>query len=70
MDNLKKTHNQHGYYYVLLTPKDAIAMLGLNSTYYICIIGHPYIHPSPQILAPNLTIQFIDFTYCNNKFAT
>ena len=36
----------------------------------LCVIGHPYNHPPPKTLAPKLTIQFIEFTYCNDRFAT
>ena len=30
--------------------------------------GHPYNHPLPKALTPELTIQFIEFTYCNDRF--
>ena len=35
----------------------------------LCVIGHPYDHPPPVTLAPELTIQFIQFTYYNDRFA-
>ena len=34
----------------------------------LCIIGHPYDDPPPQAPTPKITIQFIEFTYCNDKF--
>ena len=36
----------------------------------LCVIGHPYNHPPLEALAPYLTIQFIEFTYRNDRFAT
>ena len=36
----------------------------------LCIIGHPYNHPPPETPTPDITIQFIEFTFCNNRFAT
>ena len=32
------------------------------------IIGHPYNYPPPKNPIPEFTIQFIEFTYCNDKF--
>ena len=34
----------------------------------LCVIGHPYNHPPQESPAPKLTIQFIEFTYCNDIF--
>ena len=34
------------------------------------IIGHPYNHPPSETLTTDITIQFIEFTYCNDRFAT
>ena len=36
----------------------------------LCIIGHPYNHLPPETPTPDLTIQFIKFTYCNDRFAS
>jgi hypothetical protein len=36
----------------------------------MCVIGYPYNHPPPEALTLELTIQFIEFTYCNDRFAT
>ena len=36
----------------------------------LCIIGHPYNSPPPKTPTPNTTIQFIEFTYCNDRFST
>ena len=36
----------------------------------LCIIGHPYNHPPPEAPTPEITIQFIEFTFCNNMFTT
>ena len=35
----------------------------------ICVRGLPYQNDPPVEIGPNLTIQFIDFTYCNDKFS-
>ena len=35
----------------------------------LCIIGHPYNHPPLEAPTPELTIHFIEFTYCNDRFA-
>jgi hypothetical protein len=35
----------------------------------LCVVGHLYNHPPLEALAPELTIQFIEFTYCNDRFA-
>jgi hypothetical protein len=34
----------------------------------LCIIGLPYQHQPPAISLPTLTIQFIEFTFCNDRF--
>ena len=34
----------------------------------LCIIGHPYNTPL-ETPTPDITIQFIEFTYCNGRFA-
>ena len=34
----------------------------------LCIIGRLYNHPPLETLAPEFTIQFIQFTYYNDKF--
>ena len=36
----------------------------------LCILGHPYNHPPPEAPTPKITIQFIEFTYCNDRFST
>ena len=33
----------------------------------LCIIGHPCNHPSPKPPISKLTIQFIEFIYCNDR---
>ena len=35
----------------------------------LCIIGHPYNSPPPNEPTPEITIQFIEFTYCNVRFS-
>jgi hypothetical protein len=36
----------------------------------LCVRGLPYqTVPSPTNIDPNLTIQFIEFTYCNDRFS-
>lgn len=35
----------------------------------LCIIGHPYNHPPLEILALELTVQFMEFACCNDIFA-
>jgi hypothetical protein len=35
----------------------------------ICILGHPYNSPPPEAPTPAITIQFIEFTYCNDKIS-
>ena len=35
----------------------------------LCVIGHPHDHRPPEFLALKLTIQFIEFIYCNDRFA-
>ena len=35
----------------------------------LCVIGHPYNHPPPEAPTTWITIQFIEFTYCNDRFA-
>ena len=35
----------------------------------LCILGHPYNSPPPEAPTPAITIQFIEFTYCNDKFS-
>ena len=34
----------------------------------LCVIGHPYNHPLPEAPTAGLTIQFKEFTYCNDRF--
>ena len=34
----------------------------------LCVIGHPYNSPPPVVPTPDLTIQYIEFTYCNDRF--
>ena len=34
----------------------------------LCILGHPYNHPPPEAPTPEITIQFIEFTYCSDRF--
>jgi hypothetical protein len=35
----------------------------------LCIKGHPYNNAPPSNPSNNLTIQFIEFTYCNDRFS-
>ena len=35
----------------------------------LCVQGLPYQQPPPEHPDPNLTIQFIEFTYCNDRFS-
>ena len=35
----------------------------------LCVIGHPYNTPPPETPTQELTIQYIEFTYCNDRFA-
>ena len=35
----------------------------------ICLLGHPYNSPPPDAPTPTITIQFIEFTYCNDRFS-
>ena len=35
----------------------------------LCIRGLPYQNDPPTDIDPNLTIQFIEFTYCNDRFS-
>ena len=64
----KKTWCQHGYCHAHMVPKDAIAMPGLNLTYCALSATHTT-YPPPKVPAPKLTIQLIEFTYCNDRFA-
>ena len=34
----------------------------------LCIIGHPYNSPPLGTPTPEITIQFLEFTYCNDRF--
>ena len=36
----------------------------------LCILGHPYKSPPPEAPTPEITVQFIEFTYCNDRFST
>ena len=31
----------------------------------LCVIGHPHNSPPPEAPKPDITIQYIEFTYCN-----
>jgi hypothetical protein len=35
----------------------------------LCVLGHPYNSPPPAGPTPTTTIQFIEFTYCNDRFS-
>ena len=35
----------------------------------LCVIGHQYNSPPPATPTPEITIQFIEFTYCNDMFS-
>ena len=35
----------------------------------LCVIGHPYNHPPQDTPITKITIHFIEFTYCNDRFA-
>jgi hypothetical protein len=34
------------------------------------MLGHPYKSPSQGAPTPEITVQFIEFTYCNDRFST
>ena len=34
----------------------------------LCVIGHPYNSPPPVAPTPDIIIQYIEFTYCNDRF--
>jgi len=34
----------------------------------LCVLGHPYNYPPPVAPTPAITIQYIEFTYCNDRF--
>ena len=34
----------------------------------LCVIGHPYNHPPQDTPITKITIHFIEFTYCNDRF--
>jgi hypothetical protein len=36
----------------------------------LCVIGHPYNSPPRAAPTPEITIQFKEFTYCNDMFST
>ena len=36
----------------------------------LCVLGHPYNSPPPVAPTPDITIQYIEFTYCNDRFPT
>jgi hypothetical protein len=36
----------------------------------LILLNHSYNNPSPSQPTPNVTIQFIEFTYCNDRFPT
>jgi hypothetical protein len=35
----------------------------------LCLIGHPYGTTPPTRPSPNISIQIIEFTYCNDRFS-
>jgi hypothetical protein len=35
----------------------------------LCVLGQPYNSPPPEVPTPITTIQFIEFTYCNDRFS-
>ena len=35
----------------------------------LCVIGHPYNSPPPEAPTPEITIQYIEFTYCIDRFS-
>jgi hypothetical protein len=59
---LKKTQSQPGYFHVAVTIKHKDANVMLDS-------DHPYNAEPPQEPNHILTIQFIEFTYCNDKYS-
>ena len=66
MNYLKKTQYQHGYYHAHVAPKDAIATRLKPDI--LCILGHPYNYPPPEVPTPEITIRYIEFTYYNDMF--
>jgi hypothetical protein len=36
----------------------------------LCICNHPYNAEPPNQPKPNLTVQFIEFTYCNDRYSS
>ena len=35
----------------------------------LCVIGHPYNSTPPEAPTQEITIQYIEFTYCNDRFS-
>ena len=35
----------------------------------LCLLGHPFNSPPPEAPTTTITIQFIEFTYCNDRFS-
>jgi hypothetical protein len=67
MKCLRKTQYQHGYYHARAVPTE-ICNTKLKPN-ILCVIGHPHNHPPPETPATELTIHFLEFTYCNDRFA-
>ena len=64
----KKIQYPHGYYHAHVTPRcHCNARLKPD---ILCVIGHPYNSPPPEAPTPEITIQYIEFTYCNDRFST
>jgi hypothetical protein len=64
----KKTPSPIGYSPVHAVHKDAIVTPDLDLTSYVLEDYHTKMIP-PTDIDPNLTIQFIEFTYCNDRFS-
>ena len=64
----KKTQYSAGYSHAHVVPKRCHCNARLKPD-ILCVIGHPYNSPPPETPIPEVTIQFIEFTYCNDRFS-
>jgi hypothetical protein len=68
MNPHKKTHYPDGYSHAHVSPKRCHCNVRLKPD-ILCIIDHPYDSPPPDTPTPEITIQFIEFTYYNDRFS-
>jgi hypothetical protein len=68
MTTPKKTPSLTGYYPAHVEPKDATVTLDLDPTFF-ALKGYPYQNGPPTNIDQSLTIQFIEFTYYNDRFS-